>query len=127
MVLVRRFCEAPRLARVAPMAAIAASIAVIALSMLEAAAALVAPVRTRVPLSTDRLTASNLPLRDRLIWLAEPVLEPTCRVTTPAEPFSRNLPLIWVLAEIRVNSSDIWANSELVAVWSAVLLVPLRA
>ena len=41
MVLVRRFCEAPRLARVASIAAIAASIAVIALSMLEPAVAAV--------------------------------------------------------------------------------------
>ena len=65
MVLVRRFCEAPRFARVAPIDAIAASIAVIALSMFGDSGSAVAPVRTTVPLPTDRLTASNLELRVR--------------------------------------------------------------
>ncbi|MOA43337.1 hypothetical protein D3C78_1654780 [compost metagenome] len=107
MVLVRRFCEAPRFARVALIDARAASIAVIALSMLADRVAEVAPVRTTVPLPTDRDTASNLELSTRSMRLAEPVLAPTCSCMVPAVPSSRFLPFRLVEAEIRVISSDI--------------------
>ncbi|MNE48490.1 hypothetical protein D3C80_1429570 [compost metagenome] len=91
MVLVRRFCTAPRSARALPMSARAPSIAPIAAEKLVSAMALSLPAMV-MALVIPRSLARNLPLRSILIWFSPPVLEPTWKVITLAEPSSKFLP-----------------------------------
>ncbi|MNF99735.1 hypothetical protein D3C84_826480 [compost metagenome] len=92
MVLVRRFCAAPRSARLVLIFCRALSIAETAALKLASAAELVAPVMVMV-LVIPRSLAVNLALRSISIWFMPPVLEPTWKVMVLAEPSSRFLPL----------------------------------
>ncbi|MOA30844.1 hypothetical protein D3C78_1519610 [compost metagenome] len=73
------------------MSARAPSIASIAAEKLVSAMVLSLPAMV-MALVIPRSLARNLPLRSILIWFSPPVLEPTWKVITLAEPSSKFLP-----------------------------------
>ncbi|MNG10670.1 hypothetical protein D3C84_941530 [compost metagenome] len=92
------------------MVPIALSIATMAAEKLVSAVALSLPAMV-MALVIPRSLARNLPLRSIVIWFWEPVLEPTWKVMTLAEPSSRFLPFSWVDWAIRVSSAPSCLNS----------------